>query len=275
MKKIIPLLGLLLLTIGGVSYAIIGAMQTYLAALIWIGLLCLLFFFYVGFSDIKNVLSKRSARYGANTALMIAVFVALIVFTVFMSIKYKTRWDMTAAQRYTLSNQTLKLLSSLKKDVEAVAFYRSDEGTRQAMQDLLAGYKHNSSRFTYQFIDPDKNPSLAVKYNVTSYRTTLVRSGNKEEVVGFESEEKLTNAILKVSRDEIKTVYFLKGHGENNILDVQNSGYKAAKEAIEKENYLVKEIVLLAADEMPKDASVLIVSGPKKEFLPDEIKKIT
>lgn len=275
MKKIIPLLGLLLLAIGGVSYAIIGAMQTYMAALIWIGLLCLLFFFYVSFSDIKNVLSKRSARYGANTALMIAVFVALIVFTVFMSIKYKTRWDMTITQRYTLSNQTLKLLSSLKKDVEAVAFYRSDERTRQAMQDLLSEYKHNSSRFTYQFIDPDKDPLIAAKYKVTSYRTTLIRSGNKEEVIGFESEEKLTNALLKVSRDEVKTVYFLKGHGENNILDTQNIGYKAVKEAIEKENYLVKEVILLSADEMPTDASLLIVSGPKKELLPDEIKKLT
>ena len=275
MKRYIPLLGLLLLAIGGISYAIVGAMQTYMAVLIWIGLLGMLFFFYISFTDIKNILSKRSARYGANTALMIAVFVALIVFTVFMSIKYKTRWDMTAAKRYTFSNQTLKLLASLKKDVEAVAFYRSDERTRQAMHDLLSEYKNNSSRFKYRFIDPDKNPGLAAKYNVTSYRTTLIRSGDKEEVVGFESEEKLTNAILKISRDEIKTVYFMKGHGENSILDMQNSGYKAVKEAIEKEQYQVKEIVLLSAGEVPGDAAVVIISGPKKEFLPDELKKIT
>ncbi|MBI3752688.1 MAG: GldG family protein [Deltaproteobacteria bacterium] len=275
MKRFIPILGLLLLAIGGVSYAIAGAMQTYMAALIWIGLLCMLFSFYAGFSDIKNVLSKRSTKYGANTAFMIAVFVVMLIFTAFMSIKYKTRWDMTATKRYTLSNQTLKLLGSLKKDVEAVAFYRSDERTRQALQDLLSEYKRNSSRFDYQFIDPDKNPSLAAKYNVTSYRTTLVRSGNKEEVVGFESEEKLTNAILKVSMDEVKTIYFLKGHGENNILDMQNSGYKAARESLEKENYLVKEIVLLTEEKVPDDAAVLVVSGPKKEFLPDEIKKLT
>jgi len=275
MKRFIPILGLLLLAAGGISRAIAGVMQTYMAILIWIGLLCMLFSFYVSFSDIKNVLSKRSTKYGANTAFMIAVFVVILIFTVFMSIKYKTRWDMTAAKRYTLSNQTLKLLGSLKKDVEAVAFYRSDERTRQSMHDFLSEYKHNSSRFTYQFIDPDKNPALAAKYNVTSYRTTLIRSGNKEEVVGFESEEKLTNAILKVSRDQVKTIYFLKGHGENNILDMQNSGYKAAREAVEKENYLVKEILLLTSEGVPDDAAVLVVSGPKKEPLPDEMKKLT
>lgn len=275
MKRFIPILGLALLAIGGVSYAIVGALQTYMAVLVWAGLLCLLFFFYVSFSDIKSTLSGRSAKYGANTAIMTGVFVALLIFTVFMSIKYKAKWDMTATKRYTLSNQTLKLLGSLKKDIEAVAFYRGDERTRQAMQDLLSEYKHNSSRFTYQFIDPDKNPALAAKYNVTSYRTTLIRSGNKEEVVGFESEEKLTNAILKVSREEVKTIYFLKGHGESNIIDMQNSGYKAAKEALEKENYIVKEIVLLTLEKVPDDAAVLIISGPKKELLPDEIKKLT
>ncbi|MBI5328755.1 MAG: GldG family protein [Deltaproteobacteria bacterium] len=275
MKRFIPILGLLMLAVGVVSWAIIGAMQTYMLVLIWAGLLCLLFFFYVSFSDIKNILSGRSAKYGANTVLMTGVFVALIIFTVFMSIKYKSKWDMTVAKRYTLSNQTLKLLGALKKDIEAVAFYRGDERTRQTMQDLLSEYKHNSSRFAYQFIDPDKNPSLAVKYNVTSYRTTLIKSGNKEEVVGYESEEKLTNAILKVSRDEVKTIYFLKGHGENNILDMQNSGYKAVREALEKENYLVKEVVLLTIEKIPDDAAVFVISGPKKELLPDEIKKLT
>lgn len=275
MKRFIPILGLLLLAIGGISYAIAGAMQTYMAVLIWVGLLCMLLSFYISFSDIKNTLSKRSTKYGANTALMILVFSVVLLLTVFMSAKYKTRWDMTSTKRYTLSGQTLKLLGSLKKDIEVIAFYRSDERTRQAMQDLLSEYKHNSFRFKYSFVDPDKDPLIAAKYNVTSYRTTLIKSGNKEEVVGFESEEKLTNAILKVSRDEVKTVYFLKGHGENNILDAQNIGYKAVKEAIEKENYLVKEIILLSADEMPTDASLLIVSGPKKELLPDEVKKLT
>jgi len=78
MKKIIPILGLLLLAIGGVSSLIIGAIPTSMAVLMLIGLLSLLFFFYISLSDIRSILSKRSARYGANTALMIAVFVALI-----------------------------------------------------------------------------------------------------------------------------------------------------------------------------------------------------
>ena len=146
----------------------------------------------------------------------------------------------------------------------AVAFYRSDERTRQAMEDLLSEFSQLSSKFSYQFIDPDKQPGAAAKYGVTAYRTTLVRSGANQQEVGFESEDKLINAIVKVTRDEIKSVYFLKGHGENDIADFQNLGYKAIKESIEKENYQVKELLLPGAVEVPDDCALLIVSGPKE-----------
>jgi len=277
MKKYLSftwILGLLLLLTGGFAYLIKGTMETFSASLIWGGLILFLISFYINFTDIKNLISKRSTKYGFNTLVMIAVFLVTISLIAVMSIKYKMRWDLTKGGRYTLSDQTIKLLNSLKKDVTAVAFYRSDERTKQQMEDLLEVYSNYSPKFKYQFIDPDKKPGLASKYGITSYRTTLIQSSGKQEVVGFESEEKLTNAILKVTRDKIKTIYFLKGHGENNITDFQNAGYKAVRESIEKENYQTKELLLLESANVPDDAVLLIISGAKKEPLPEELQKI-
>lgn len=277
MKRSLPLIsliGLFMMVAGGIAYAIKGVMEGYMAALIWIGLLSLLFTFYVGFNEIKNVLTGRSARYGANTAVMITVFLTIIVLLSFMSTRYKVRWDLTATKRYTLSPQTKKIIKSLKKDVEAIAFYRSDERTRQAMEDLLKELSHLSPKLNYRFIDPDKQPGAASKYGVTSYRTTLVMSGGNQQTVGIETEEKVINAILKVTRDEIKSIYFVKGHGEVDLADIQNSGYKGLKEAIEKEGYQVKDINLLSSSDIPSDCSLLIIGGPKKDLIEDEIKKI-
>ncbi|MBI5286541.1 MAG: GldG family protein [Deltaproteobacteria bacterium] len=274
MKRYTPISGLILVIAGGISYAIKGAMEIYIAGLLWVGLILLLLSFYINFSDIRTFLSKRSTRYGANTAIMVTVFLGVVTLVTLMSIRYKMRWDLTETKRYTLSDQTQKLIKSLKKDVEVIAFYRSEERTKQAMEDLLQEYSHLSPRFTYQFIDPDRRPGMAQKYGITSYRTTIIKSGNRQEIIGFENEEKMTNAILKVTRDEVKNIYLLKGHGENSITDFQNTGYKAVKEAIEKENYSVKELLLLGAEEVPKDASLLIVSGPKKDILPEELTKV-
>ncbi len=277
MKRYINLFGILgfvLLCAGGVSYAVKWEMTIPIAALIWSGVILCLLFLYVNFSDIRAILSGRSVRYGANTAVMVVVFAGILVMIALMSIKYKARWDLTATKRYTLSPQTLKILKSLKKDVEAIAFYRSDERTRQIMEDLLESYAVVTPRFTYWFVDPDRKPGTAEKYGVTSYRTTLIRSGGRQEVVGQESEERITNAILKVIRDEVKSVYFLKGHGENDINDDKKTGYKTASEAIKRQNFKIKELILAEVDRVPEDCAVLIVSGPKRDFLPGEFKKI-
>ncbi len=276
MKKFVPivgLIGLFAVAAGGITYAIKGEMETYSIAMLWVGLLAFLYYFYVSFPDLKASLTGRSAKYGANTAFMILVFFLILVLVSYMSSRYKVRWDLTATKRYTLSDQSKKIVKALKKDVSAVAFYRSDERTRQAMEDLLHEFSQLSSKFTYQFIDPDKQPGAAAKYGVTAYRTTLIKSGDNQQDVGFESEERLINAILRVTRDEVKTVYFLKGHGENDIADIQNMGYKAIKEAIEKENYQVKELTLPGAAEVPQDCALLVVSGPKKDLLPDELSR--
>lgn len=278
MKKLVPvigLIGLFAVAAGGVTYAIKGMVEGYSITLIWGGLLALLYYFYVSFPDLKGILSGRSAKYGANTAFMILVFFMILVLISYMSSRYKVRWDLTATKRYTLSDQSRKIVKNMKKDVSAVAFYRSDERTRQAMEDLLLEFSQLSHHFTYQFIDPDKEPGAAAKYGVTAYRTTLIKSGTNQQEVGFESEERLVNAVIKVTRDEVKTVYFLKGHGENDMADIQNTGYKAIKDAIEKENYHVREMTLPGATEIPNDCSLLIVSGPKKDILPDEIKGVT
>lgn len=274
MKRYIPILGFILTIASGMTYLILGTMEVYVAVLLWVGLILLLLSFYINFSEIRGFIAKRSTRYGANTAVMVIVFLGIVAVVALMSIKYKFRWDLTETKRYTLSDQTQKVLKSLKKDVEAIAFYRMDERTKQAMEDLLENYSNHSPRFKYQFIDPDRRPGMAQRYGITSYRTTIIRSGDREELIGFEDEEKITNAILKVTRDEVKTIYILKGHGENSIGDFTNAGYKATKEAIEKENYRLKELLLLGAEEVPKDSSLLIVSGPKKDILEEEIKKI-
>jgi len=269
------ILGPFCIAIGGITLAITCETGSFALAMIWIGLLSLLLFFYVNFSGIKTFIAKRSTQYGANTLVMIIVFITIVGLIGGMSVKYKWRVDLTVQQRYSLSKQTIKILKSLKHDVEVIAFYRTDGRTRQAMYDLLKEYSYHSPKFTFWFIDPDKKPIEAAEYGVTAYRTTLIKSNNKEEMVGFESEDKLTNALMKVIRDEVKTVHFVKGHGENNLEDETEYGYKMAKQAIEKESYPVKELLLAGVERISDKVSVLVISGPQKDFSRDELAKIT
>ena len=276
-KEQLPWVGLLapvFIAAGGIIYSITGEMGNLPLAMIWIGLLALLLLFHLHFSGIRGFFSRRSTKYGANMALMIAVFVTILGMIGAMSVKYKMRVDLTANKRYSLSQQTVKLLKSLKGDVEAVAFYRSDERTRQVMVDLLSEYSYHSPKFTYWFVDPDKRPAEAAKYGVTSYRTTLIRSGDRQETVAFESENKVTNALMKVVQEKVKTVYFIKGHGENLLEDKKEYGYATAKQFMEQENYRVLDLLTVGETPIPDDAALVVVSGPRYDLSADELAKV-
>ncbi len=268
------LFGILMILSVSLIYLIKGQVTTQLMYLLWGGFLFVLIFLYSNFGNLRNILLKRSTKYGANMAVMLLIFLAIVTIISVISTMHKKRMDLTKSGRYTLSDQTIKIIKSLKRDVEVISFYRQDQRTRQQMVDLLQEYAYNAPRFHYQIIDPDRSPDKALKYGVTEYRATLIKSGNNQEKVGFESEDKITNAILKVMKDDIKTIYFLKGHGENDISSSDKDGYKAAKEALEKENYKVKELLLLSEPGVPEDASVLVIGGSKKELISEELPKL-
>ncbi|HLA26669.1 MAG TPA: DUF4350 domain-containing protein [Syntrophales bacterium] len=269
------LLSIFLMAAGGITYAITGEMGNLPLALIWIGLLLLLLFFYIYFPEIREFITKRSTKYAFNTAVMSMVFLVIIGLVAGMSVKYKVRVDLTRDNRYTLSDHTVKILKSLKEDVEAIAFYRSDERTRQAMSDLLSEYSYHSPKFSFRFVDPDRDPIETAKYEVTSYRTTVLKYGAKHEVIGTESENKLTNSLLKLLSKDIKVFYFVTGHGEKRIDNQEENGYSYVKEAIERENHQVRDLLLINAEKVPDDAAVLVVAGPETDYLQAELDKIT
>lgn len=269
------LASVLLVAAGGISYAISGVMGNLAVTLLWAGLLALLLFFYVYFPEIRDFVSRRSTRHAFNAAIMSGVFFLIVALIAVMSIKYKVRLDLTADNRYTLSAQTVNILKSLKEDVAAIAFYRSDERTRQAMFDLLSEYAYHSSRFSFRFVDPDRDPTTAVKHGITSYRTTLLQYGGRQEIVGTESENRLTNSLIRLISKSVKVFYFVKGHGEKRIDSMAEDGYGILKEALERENHQVRELLLMSAVRVPEDAAVLVVSGPESDYLPGELDKIT
>ena len=94
-------------------------------------------------------------------------------------------------------------------------------------------------RFKYQSVDPDRKPALAAKYGVSSYRTTLLISGKGRRTVGIESWKiDLTNGIIKVTRDNIKTVLLSNRPLErNSITDFQKERIQGCEGGCGKENY--------------------------------------
>src|SRR5207244_4009330 len=121
-------------------------------------------------------------------------------------------------RRLCLAPLSVKVLWGLKAPVEVIASFRSDQPGKRVAEDLLKQYASASKgKLTHRMEDPDRSPGLAKRLGVESYGTLVLQSGEKSEKVLDAEEERLTNALVKVTRSGKRIVYVLKGHGEREI----------------------------------------------------------
>jgi len=245
----------------------------WLAARLWIALAGALL---VAASIVGRLdFSRRVTRYGLNALVLVVLVIGIIAFVEAVSYRHSARLDLTENRRNSLSPQTVQLLKGLKTDIVATAFYRSDQPGKKVAEDLLKRYEAASGgRFTSKMSDPDREPGLARRYSVESYGTIVLENKDRSEKVLDAEEEKLTNGLMKVTREGKRVVYVLKGHGEREIGNTDRPGLSEAKTSLEKANYDVKDLVLAREPKMPDDAAVVIIAGPKNELFPPELEAL-
>lgn len=270
----ILLAGIILIIGGAIFYLIKPVLIIPRTILLLAGFIMVLLYVYTNYDYVKSLIARRTMKHGVNTAVMIIILIVIIVFVEAISASHSKRFDLTETKRYSLSDQSVKILKNLKKDVKAYGFFRPDQPNKRPAEDLLKQYSYYSNKFKYEIIDPDRNPGMAKRFQVTSYGTIVVESGTRDEKLTDSQEEKITNAIIKVTREGERIVYFLKGHGENDIANTDKLGYSGVKEAIEKSNFKVKDLLLMRENKIPDDAAILVVGGPKKDLFQNEIDAI-
>ena len=276
MKKNVGWLGVLcLLGAGGLAVFV-----PWLTRLRWIlviaGAVLLLGSLVLNAREAQGVLGRRGTRYGAGAAVMILLALGVAVFANALSSRHNVRWDFTENRRNTLSPQTVQVLKTLKTPVEAIAFFRTDTPGKRTAEDLLGQYAAQSGgKFTWRLEDTDKAPGLAREYGVESYGTVVIKGGGPDaartEKILDAEEEKLSNALVKVTRSGKRTVYVMKGHGEREVTNSDKAGFSQARDQMDKANYEVKELLLAQQAKVPDDAAVVVVPGPKTDLFPQEI----
>lgn len=222
--------------------------------------------------------TQRQLMLGGGAAIGTIIVLAIVVALQYVAVRNPLRWDITRLGKYTLAAQSTKVLQSFeekKTPIEVLAFFESkDLAAKARVRDLLDQYRVEYPRFSYSFVDPDRERAVAVKNKIDSYPTLVIKAGEKDERITTADEETVTNALLKLLRSEVKKVYFLKGHGELSLTSTDPNGLSIAKEQIEKQNYKTAEIVLLRATKIPEDAAMLVIAGPRIDCMDGELKLI-
>jgi len=266
-----------LFILGCLVAAINGEFNLFSIILILIGAIGLFYSLYVKKQEFKQIITNRATRYGINAFIYSLLFIGIIAFIQAIFSIHSLQFDLTKSKKYSLSDQTKKVLTSLKNNVDIYYFY-SVQARNIQIEDTLRQYEKMSPKIKFQSIDADRNPALAKRFNINKYGTIALNRKDNDAVERVEelTEQAITNALIRISKNEKKKIYFTKGHGEPSIEAPQNekNGLSVIKKEIENENYQVSEIELFNSTGVPDDCSILVISGPQVDLFDTEVKYI-
>lgn len=226
----------------------------------------------IGFGGVLGFFSQRSTKQGINTTILGLAILGIIGLANFVGYRHHKRFDLTSEKLSTLSDQSKKIAGGLTADVNIIHFAKSPD---VQLDDLMTEYRAVSPHVKFQNIDPQEKPEIAKQYGVARMGDIVVSSGSRTEHIDSSfrnsvSEEDITSNIIKVTRNTVKTVCFVTGHGEKSLTDTGEDGYSVADAGMKKENYQTKSINLVSENGVPADCSVVVIAGPKQSYFSQE-----
>ena len=281
--------GIFAVIVGGIVYLLIGDLRLYATIILGIGAALLLLAIVTSLRAVGTILGARRGRYGVNSLVMVTAFLGIIAVASFLLFENAWRFDVTATSQFSLATRTKNLLSELDHEVLATAFFVEDSPEQQAalgfVEDTLREFDARSNNFSYRVVDPDREPEIARNLGVFQYGTIalqciapqercLIPETNRPRVHLVSPstflEQDFVTALLIITEQQQKKVYFLTGHQERSIGDTNadSDGYGiAASLGLRGENYFVDEFNLLGSDpNVPDDATLVVIPGPKRDF---------
>jgi len=245
------------------------AQEKYATYLAWGGLACILVYILSQWREIGGFFGTRSGRYGTLAASSLLIVLGILIAVNYIGKKQNKRWDLTASGQFSLSDQSRNIVSKLDAPMHVMVF--AQEPQFNTYRDRLKEYEYASKQISTEYVDPDKKPSIAQQNNVQQYGTVIFNYKGRSERTTANTEQDLTNTIIKVVSGKQKKVYFTTGHGEHDPTSSERDGYQGINQALTNENYGSDKLVIAQTGKIPDDAAAVIVAGPKTDFLQPEI----
>ncbi|MDE5736947.1 MAG: GldG family protein [Oscillospiraceae bacterium] len=248
----------------------------------------------------KNFKNLKNRKFTAYAIILVALALAIAIPINLLASRLNIIWDMTPAKLYELSDTTKNYLETLDKQVDFYFLMDMDYlATDDNSMALYYSLKQYAEYENINFIDfdTDTHPELVAQlkedgYNLSvgdmvfhcedrtkhvagvnmyQYEVSYDDDNNRTvEAAYFRGENYITGAINAVATGREASVYFLSGHGEKTLANDYTKFYENMKNI----NYNAQELNLATVNEIPEDATMIIVPAPKSDFTNDETRMI-
>ncbi|MNS39650.1 ABC-type uncharacterized transport system [compost metagenome] len=226
-------------------------------------------------AEVGRFAGQRTTQSGANSTVQILAVLAILVAVNWFGTRHHQRFDLTQNKAYSLSDQSVKIAQGLKEPVNVTLFVKAGDPYSTNLQNLWKEYTYyGGDKLKLDVVDIDREPTRARQLNITAVGSTVLQRGERKTTITGNQEQDLTSALLKVTQSGQKVIYFVTGHQEQKLEDFDKGGLSYAKDSLEKQNYKLDSLSLLGGQKVPADAALVVIAGPQKPFLPQEISSL-
>lgn len=210
----------------------------------------------------------------AQNWLYVLLVLAAAGLLAWLSTRYVYEADLTANNRNSLSDPSIRLLETLDAPVDITAWAREDQALRDSIREFVARYQRARPDITLSFRNPDTSPREARERGITTDGTLLITYRGRTEKVANPEEQAVTNALARLARQGGRRAVFLTGHGERGPegranFDLGTFGRELVNKGVELET-----LNLARSPRIPEDTGLLVIASPKTGYLPGEARLV-
>lgn len=225
----------------------------------------------------------RSMRSGLTVGMTIcSVFVINYILS-----EFNQKIDLSYFKTTHPSESTKKMIANLSAPMKAVLFFPEANDVREQVANYFDELARSSKNFVVEKADHAMSPEKAKEYKVSGNGMVALVKGKKSEKITLDVkldraktklkklDQEFQTAFMKLN-DSRKTAYFTVGHdefGRTARSGDRGSSLRDLRSQLTRFNYTTKDLGLTQglASKIPDDAGVVIIAGPQKPFLPEEI----
>lgn len=232
---------------------------------------------------------SRVGRAGVDW-LMVGMVLGIVVCLNFVGAKTDRVRDWSYLKTTVPGEATRSMIRTLQEPLQVRIFFPATSEVRPLVEEYFAALAATEPRVEITSIDKDLDPIASEKYHVTvNGQVILEHKGTRERIdVGLtlaaarstlaKFDQSFQKAFLQLTADR-KTIYFTQGHGEMSWQDISSSDPFRSLRLLESGlrglnlslKFLGGDDQPIGSQDIPGDAGLVVIIGPKDRFLPGEV----
>ena len=213
-----------------------------------------------------QVTKKTHLQIRLQNIIFVALFLVFIAMLAWLGERYNVSSDWTQNNRNTLSDSSIALLKKIDGPISITSFVSRNE----LIEKFIRRYQNYKEDINLSFIDPDIEPQLARENGVRVKGELVLRYGERRENLQTLTEQAMTNALQRLARNADRFIVFLEGHGERSPRGRANHDLSDWTTQLESRGINTQTINLGVTQQIPGNASALVIASPQVNLLPGE-----